>query len=347
MIEFANDGHMLTIGKLLKNERERQDLTLEDVSEKTKINVKFLAAIEQETKEDFPGDLYYDLFCKSYADALGLEYAKIKAGTFSSEDEPEQKAEASKDKPVAPPEKSKKGRSKSGAGKISGTATEKPAAKQSDDSRATSLNVAETPESTESDDGEERKKPDWIKMTIGIAGAVFGLFLIVMYFSLTTGPSDDSEDPGGGETEHVQPAQDDGDDELPVEGSGDDSQTGDAPALTEPALDTFTEGPVRMYPESLEVVLSSSEEFWASIVSDGDTVFQRLVGANTERFFSGYDSLVLILGRWEFIKGTVYGYPIKPMATFHRPGNNSVRLNIKPGNWESFIDSSKEGSEDL
>ncbi|MCK4656769.1 MAG: helix-turn-helix domain-containing protein, partial [candidate division Zixibacteria bacterium] len=56
MIEFASEGDMLTVGKLLKNERERQELTFEDIADRTKINVKYIKAIEEDRKSQFPGD---------------------------------------------------------------------------------------------------------------------------------------------------------------------------------------------------------------------------------------------------------------------------------------------------
>jgi len=64
------------IGKLLKLERERQALTLEDLSVQLKIAKSNLEHIEQGEADALPSELYFNLFAKSYAEALGIDYTK-------------------------------------------------------------------------------------------------------------------------------------------------------------------------------------------------------------------------------------------------------------------------------
>lgn len=335
MIEFANDGEMLTLGKLLKSERERQELTLEDIAEKTKINVKYLKAIEEERQDDFPGELYYDLFCKSYAEALGLEYAKIKAGTFAMQDLREesgrsQKKKDSRERESAPKEKKPQPPRKDEPKLVLQSQEE---SKPSEKKRETSGEKAEK---------QKGEGPDMVKILLGIAGVVLCGFIVVMYISLSSGVPENGNGTDGetGTPAIEEPEQETSDiheslgQEMVV-----DSTAGEFTGIDPDPDDTIVEGPVEMYPESLEVVLTSSEEFWASVVADGDTVFKRLVSPDAERFFSAYESLEITLGRWEFITGTIYGRPIKPMSEFHVPGNNAVRLRINKENWESYIDS--------
>jgi len=343
MIEFANDGEMLTLGKLLKSERERQELTLEEIAEKTKINVKYLKAIEEERKDDFPGELYYDLFCKSYAEALGLEYARIKAGTFAMQDLREESGRTQKKKDEEKPSKETSPKSES-------KSTEKPkfALQPHDDKSRTELKM-----DTSGDKPEKKGEgPDMIKILIGIAGVVLCVFIVLVYISLSSGgPNSSDRDRHDMESEVVQEPEESVSEpvtdihDAPGHEKVVDSSAGEFTGVDPNPEDTIVEGPVEMYPESLEVVLTSSEEFWASVVSDGDTVFKRLVSPDAERFFSAFESLEITLGRWEFITGTIYGKPLKPMSDFHVQGNNAVRLRINKENWESFVDSTKTRNE--
>ena len=49
---------MQGIGKILKDSREARGITLDEVSEATKIRVKYLEAIEQEEFQLLPGEVY-------------------------------------------------------------------------------------------------------------------------------------------------------------------------------------------------------------------------------------------------------------------------------------------------
>ncbi len=64
------------LGKLLKLERERRKLTLTTVSEELKISETNLEYIEAGDRDSLPSELYFDLFAKSYAELLGIDYAK-------------------------------------------------------------------------------------------------------------------------------------------------------------------------------------------------------------------------------------------------------------------------------
>jgi|GEM_PF-556216 len=63
------------IGKLLKLERERQGIALDDMSTKLKIGMGHLERVENGDLDALPSELYFNLFAKSYAEALGINYA--------------------------------------------------------------------------------------------------------------------------------------------------------------------------------------------------------------------------------------------------------------------------------
>lgn len=65
------------IGELLRSEREKRGLSLEDAENATKIRVSYLRALETENLEELPGEVYRVGFLKNYARYLGLDYQDI------------------------------------------------------------------------------------------------------------------------------------------------------------------------------------------------------------------------------------------------------------------------------
>ena len=63
------------IGKLLRLERQRQGIALDDMSTKLKISMGNLERVEEGNLDALPSELYFNLFAKSYAEALGINYA--------------------------------------------------------------------------------------------------------------------------------------------------------------------------------------------------------------------------------------------------------------------------------
>lgn len=64
----------LKLGQLLKLERERQKINLADLAESLKIKEAHLESIERGAIDELPADLYFSLFAKSYAEAIGVDY---------------------------------------------------------------------------------------------------------------------------------------------------------------------------------------------------------------------------------------------------------------------------------
>ncbi len=74
---------LLDIGNELKNERELQGLSLENVHEDTRIGIDFLRSLEQGKIEHLSHPVYAKGFVRSYAHYLGLDSERI-AEDFSS-----------------------------------------------------------------------------------------------------------------------------------------------------------------------------------------------------------------------------------------------------------------------
>lgn len=66
----------IKFGKLLEMERVRRELKLEDLAAQLKISESNLASIEAGETSALPAELYYNLFARSYAELLGIDYFK-------------------------------------------------------------------------------------------------------------------------------------------------------------------------------------------------------------------------------------------------------------------------------
>ena len=64
---------MPSFGEKLKLERERQNITLDQVSVSTKIAIRMLRAIEEDNFNQLPGGIFNKGFIRAYARVLGLD----------------------------------------------------------------------------------------------------------------------------------------------------------------------------------------------------------------------------------------------------------------------------------
>ncbi|MCE5315687.1 MAG: RodZ domain-containing protein [Armatimonadota bacterium] len=66
-----------TIGAMLIRERERRQLSLDDVHDATKITVHNLAALEEDRFDHFPNRVYARAFLRDYSNFLGLDSGEL------------------------------------------------------------------------------------------------------------------------------------------------------------------------------------------------------------------------------------------------------------------------------
>jgi cytoskeletal protein RodZ len=64
-------------GKSLRSLRERKNIHLRHISEKTRITTWYLAGIEEERFDRFPGKFYFRSFTREYARSLGLDPSDV------------------------------------------------------------------------------------------------------------------------------------------------------------------------------------------------------------------------------------------------------------------------------
>ncbi len=64
---------MASFGMRLKQEREKQSITLDDISLSTKISTRMLRALEEERFDQLPGGIFNKGFIRAYARCLGMD----------------------------------------------------------------------------------------------------------------------------------------------------------------------------------------------------------------------------------------------------------------------------------
>jgi cytoskeleton protein RodZ len=67
-------------GEHLRRERERQGITLDDISLSSKIGVRFLRALEEENFDQLPGGIFNKAFVKAYAKHIGMDEGEAVSG---------------------------------------------------------------------------------------------------------------------------------------------------------------------------------------------------------------------------------------------------------------------------
>lgn len=66
----------MEFGNAIRDERIRQNLTVDDVAERLRASTEHILAVENGNPKAFPSETYFQLFAKSYARELGIDYAR-------------------------------------------------------------------------------------------------------------------------------------------------------------------------------------------------------------------------------------------------------------------------------
>lgn len=64
------------LGEVLKLERDRKQISFEDMASSLKMSQDNLSSLENGQADDFPSELYFSLFARSYSEALGIDYER-------------------------------------------------------------------------------------------------------------------------------------------------------------------------------------------------------------------------------------------------------------------------------
>jgi cytoskeletal protein RodZ len=64
---------MASLGQDLKRERELRSVSLEDMAEQTKINIRFLRALEEDRLDLLPGGFFVKAILRTYSRSIGID----------------------------------------------------------------------------------------------------------------------------------------------------------------------------------------------------------------------------------------------------------------------------------
>jgi len=68
---------MNSLGAFLRSKREERGLALEEMAEKSRIPLRYLAALEEDRLDALPGKVYERLFIRTYADMVGINVEEL------------------------------------------------------------------------------------------------------------------------------------------------------------------------------------------------------------------------------------------------------------------------------
>jgi len=97
----------LSLGARLRQERERRKITLEQISQSTKIGTRFLQALEEDQFDRLPGGIFNKGFVRAYARSIGVDeeqaIADYLAATGANQPKPEEADQPPIIVPAEPP----------------------------------------------------------------------------------------------------------------------------------------------------------------------------------------------------------------------------------------------------
>lgn len=100
---------MSTLGQELRREREKRAVSLKDISDRTKISLRYLEAMEKGDYKALPGPFFIKSILRAYAKDCGLDEDHFYA-LYRQETRPEIGAEATPEKPAPRPPAGKRRR---------------------------------------------------------------------------------------------------------------------------------------------------------------------------------------------------------------------------------------------
>jgi transcriptional regulator with XRE-family HTH domain len=278
------------LGKLLLIERERQGIDLTDLAEELKISQVNLEAIEQGDVGALPTELYFNLFAKSYAERLGIDYGR-------TVDAIKQDVGEASETPETSPRKSDK--------------------KQ----KAESVK----PKTEEDEDEVVAAESRLGKRLLWGAGVVVVLFLGFLAVSAIFYGKTGLEGlaPGGSSTESSTTT---AADERSAELAGYDWNV--------PSYDTAGK---------IQLMLTSRDESWATVLADGDTVvYRNLMPGREYRVEAKYRFLVSI-GIPSRVRVLLNGQEV---SLVNPESRRISRVEINQVNLGSFLDGTYYGIEE-
>lgn len=273
----------------LKSTRESKAITLQHIAGKTKIDLKFLQAIEDANFDLLP-DIYIRAFIKEYAATIDLnsgetlqKYDEAKFGKI--DEKPTVEVPQTKIDTVTNPETE--------LAKTNDSSETKPVKREFStvESPAWSKNLPEV------------KVTKGLKSNYIIGGAILLIALIVVYFAFLNGSSH----------EIIQEKTDQG-----TVGTNNERFEIEKPvqALERTQMQNLENTPP-LSPDSLRLSVLTTERVWIKVSTDGKIVHQQVIPANSKMNFAAKKSFSVSVGNAGYVK--VF-FNNKPVENVGKPG---------------------------
>jgi len=331
---------MSSFGENLRREREMRGVTLEEMSESTKISTRFLKAIELERFSEMPGGVFTRSFIRTYAQYLGLDEEHVLA-------EYKRAAQPSMDNDLSRLGPTKPLTSKSGAPTrlvpwiviavllgsgyalyrygqrplvVPATAVPTAAAPSGSSGALTSAGAAVPPPAPAASDASSSAN--------GSTGAPAGSPSNAAGFPPDGGRAAAAQSPSGAASANPVQAKDNQSGTLPTAGTESAStgapaglaassgQSSSAPSTTQAAGPSTTPagGAPVLGEGDLVLQVATTEDVWMAVSADGKVLMQRLLPPRSVRTFRAKDSFEVTTGNAQGTILTLNGETQKPLG---------------------------------
>jgi cytoskeleton protein RodZ len=281
-------------GDKLRREREMRGVSIEEISESTKIGSRSLRALEEDDFDKLPGGIFNKGFVRAYARFLGLDQERIVADFETAWKEYKASKGLPDDEQQLPIIEEKVETPKSGLARaivllsiIAAIAGGWYAVKYRRTTPATYHRELEpvVPSPSAVNPAPVNTSSPAVPASTAIAGA-----------QAPNATSDQTAKPGQPETQN-----------RPVEPSS-NLANGEAPKTERPADEATDQGPKAMAPIRLEVF--AREDSWLSVLADGKELGQGILGAQKSRRISAQKEVKLKLGNVGGVEVSFNGKPV-------------------------------------
>lgn len=283
---------MKGIGAILKKEREARKITLAQVEEATKIRRKYLEAIENETFEVLPGEVYVKGFITAYLKYLGIKERPDVAELLKPKEPPVDISEQIAAAEQAHAEQSSR--------KLQRSDKKQSGKKQNHKNQNQKKEVFEEPPLTKN-----------TKMILFISiAAILVLFVLQgVYSAGQPNPNEDLQNDIVSE-EQQNPEENDDNTDVPTE-----------PQVPETPVYTGLE----MTLEILNLDASKTEQCWMSITADGQTTQVTLKEGQVQQVYAS-EQIDLHLGNAGVVKVTLNGQDLGTLGAQGKVVRQSFKL---------------------
>lgn len=326
---------MESTGEILRRARSERHLTLDEVAIRTRINRKYLAAIESGDRDAIPGGFFYKSFVRQYATALTTDETNVleqveqslaaeHPGPPPAPDEEVLKALAIRAEEAAA---SSPGSSHSAASyavllvlAIAGTSGLYMLWHRSQQAQAAGEAARPVPQVAKKEEPARTPAPVAVQPAPETQAQTDPPPPVVAQPETAAAPAPDGTQAATPSPQGVA--------QTPATAPGPDSQTASNPPVNPPS--NGASNPVENADEKIALSISANDQSWVTVAADGKTVFNGLLAAGQSRAFAARENARMRVGNAGGLNVMFNGKPTGPLGA----DRQAVTLLFTPGSFE-------------